>query len=874
MRKKLSVLLPVFMACLTIVTFAWSGVSEAKRAVLENGLEIVFIENHASPIVSSNVIVKAGVSTEPSDMNGVSHFLEHLLFNGTKRRTQKELYDEVDFYGAYNNAFTREDYTAFQMIIASPFLEKGLDIQADMLFSSTIPEDKFEKEKRIVIEEIGKDQGNPDYLAELFFKEKAFQGTPYSRPILGTVQSVSDMKREEVIRYYKQHYVPNNMILFLFGDFETDQALKLIEKYFGEIPSSKIEEKVQPTLLLKRTTNLYRNKMETSRNYLEIVIKAPNLNSEDFFAFYLLISVLSDGEDSRLHRSLKGRAEPLVFRFSLGHSIYGNDGLLHFSASIPETLPPEKAVGAYFKELQKVGEEGITARELEKAQKDFKASEIFLQEQLHYYVAVRGQWLAFAKPGFLKNFLSLIEHQDLNNVNAVARKYLKELVPVITISGPKQEKNAIEEYEVPSYQPEEVPASAEHIKRKILDNGMTVIAKREAASEIFAVHLLMKNRSANEAEGKTGIADFTHRMLTKGTILMDSVELSEAMKEIGARVKSIDSPYIPYDNYYTSSYYSYIRFETLSEHYLKGLKLLKEIAFHPSFPEEEVGKVASEMENLIKKNEEKVSAKSRNMFMSRVFGPSKLGNSVYGDIETISSINKEDLFSFHHKYFSPQNILVTIVSNVPVEEVMKKMEELFGTIKRYEGEVATMPKIPPTRKGERSEFEGGQRQSYIYAGYLFSLDQEDIPALTAANAILSDRMAFQLREKKGFAYRVGSYIRHYGDSGLFFALMGTKQENLENAIDGILDQIDSFSDSDFLEKEVEKTINSLIGRNAMRRISGINRAYFLGLSEFQGRGYGSELNFINRLRAVDVGQIKKVARKYFDTSKIILVIAK
>ncbi len=879
MKKRFSILISILIVNFIVIPSVWSKVSEVKQSVcetrqlLENGLEIIFVENHGSPIISSNVIVKTGLSNESHEMNGVSHFLEHLLFNGTARRTQKELYDEVDFYGAYNNAFTREDYTCFQMIIASSFLEKGLDIQSDMLFHSTFPEDKFEKEKGIIIEEIGKDRGNPDYLAQLFLRERVFQKTPYSRPVLGTVKTISAMKREDVISYYKEHYVPNNMILFLFGDFDSKKAVKLIEKYFGGIPFSKIEEKAKPSITYLRKNNLYRNKMETGRNYLDILTKAPDLSSDEFFPFYILISILSQGEDSRLHIHLKGEEEHFVFQFSLDHAVYGKDGLLHFSASIPESISAKKVMEIYFKELQKVAEEGITSEELAKAKQDIKATEIYLQEQLHYYVAMRGQWLASSKPGFLKNFLRMVENQDVASVNAVARKYLMKIIPLITISGLNQENEVAEKYEVSSYRRDEVEVIAEDVKKKVLNNGMTIIVKCEDTSRIFAVHLLMKNRSFHEPEGKAGIADFTHRMLMKGTTLMDSIDLSEEMKEIGARIKIVDNAFIPYDDYYTTSQYSYIRFETLSEHYVRGLKLLKEIVFHPAFPESEISKVASEIGNIIKRNEEKVSEKAGNFFLSKVFGSSKLGNSVYGNRKTIASISRDDLLSFHQKYFSPQNIIVSIVSNIPVEKVMVRMDEIFSKIKSRHIELADAPKTWPTSKSNRFELKGGKQQSFIYAGYLFHIDEREIPALSVANAILSERMAFQLREKQGLAYRVGCSIKYYGDFGLFFASMGTRAQNLNEAVDGILDQIESFAKADFPEKEIEKTINSLIGRYAMRRISGINRAYFLGLSEFQGRGYNYDLDFINKLKTIQEDQIRKVARKYFDASKIILVIA-
>ncbi len=881
MFKKILFLFFASVFCLTGARSVLFAANEATTGKLDNGLEIILVENHASPIVSCNVFVKAGVSTEPPDMNGVSHFLEHLLFNGTQRRSQKELYDEVDFYGAYNNAFTREDYTGFQMIIASPFLEKGLDIQSDMLFYSTIPEDKYEKEKGIVIEEIGKDRGNPDYLANLYFKEKAFSGTPYSRPILGTVQSISDMKRDDVLRYYKSHYVPNNMILFLFGDFKPEEALELINHYFGAVESSKVEKEAEARISFKQDKNFYRNKMETGRSYLDVLVPAPFIRSEKFFPFTILISVLSEGEDSRLHKSLKMGQEPLVYQYSLDHINYGEEGLLHFSASIPEAVSPDEVAKVFFKELQNTAHYGISAEELKIAQKSFKASEIYLQEQLHYYVMMRAEWLAHAQAEFLKSFLQMIENQNLQEVNATAKEYFGKMTPVITVSSPQQEKEVVDKYEIPPYETKSAMDASKDRERRVLDNGMTIITKREPSTQIFAIHLLMKNRALNEPEGKTGIADFTHRMFLKGTALMDSADLAVAMKEIGAKAKVVDNPYIPYDDYYTSPLYSYIRFEILSENHIQGLKLLKEIVFHPSFLESEISTVTREMGNVIKKNQESLAAKTKDDFLFNMFSMTKpgnsvtkLGNSVYGSLETVSSITKQDLFSFHQRYFSPENMIVSIVSDIPVERVMKNMEEIFGTIKRYEEGKITMPAIPPTPAPKRMGMAGGEQQSYLYAGYLTQMDTDDLTALSVANSILSDRLAFQLRERQGLAYRVGSTVKLYGNAVLFYSFIGTRPENIDKAEEGILKEIASFADSELAEKELEKTINSMIGRHAMRRVPGINRAYFMGLAEFQGLGYTHDLGFVDRMKGINKDQIKKVAKKYFDTSRIILLIAR
>ncbi|MEW5806684.1 MAG: pitrilysin family protein [Acidobacteriota bacterium] len=872
--KKITPLAFAVVLLLSLTSSIHAGIAEVRRAKLKNGLEVILIENPGSLVVSSSVFIRAGVSTENPGMNGASHLLEHLLFNGTERRTQKELYDETDFYGMNNNAFTREDYTCFQMIVPSHYLEKGFDIQSDMLFHSTMPEENFEKEKKIVLEEIGKDRGNPDYLAELFFIGKTFEGTPYSKPVLGTTESITAMKRDGVFRYYKEYYVPNNMILFLIGDFHGEEALKMIERYFGSVSTAKFKEIAIADFPWKREKNLFRGKLGTGRNYLDIVTEAPDLSSQDFHAFQILISTLSEGEDSRLYKILMAQEQPLVLDFSLNHATYGGKGFLRFSATLPENGVPEKAAEAYLQELQRAATEGITEEEIEEGKKDLKVAEIYQGEQFHYYSMIRGEWITFGGPGFLGRYLETIGKQDAVSVNEAAKKYWSNPSPIVTIVGPGQKDGATARWESPVYQTSAVPVSGEEVRKEVLDNGMTIIVRRDRTSEIFALHLLMKNRSANEPEGKMGIADFTHRMLLKGNTLMDSADISEAMKGIGARIKVVDDPFIPYDDYYTTQHYSYIRFETLPENHRKGLKLLKEIVFHPSFPESEMGKVAAEMKDLIGKNEEKVSSRARNQFLSKAFEGSYLGNSIYGRVDSISFITSDDLASFHRKYFSPHNIIVSIVSDLPVEDVLREMKEIFGDLQRHEGEVLGTSAVQPTMKSGRLEIKGGKEQSYIYAGYLFRVEETDIPALTIANALLSDRMAFHLREKLGMAYAVGSSISYYGDTGLFLASMGTRPDNVEDAVQGILGVIDSLDDSKLADREVEKTVNSMIGRAVMRRIPGINRAYFMGLSEFQGRGYDFDLESIKRMKEVDVDAVKKAAGRYLSTSNIIVIVAK
>jgi hypothetical protein len=211
--------LSVVLAVAAVFLPASAAAIRIEEIRLPNGLRLLHGESHASGLVASAVLVGAGAARR-WEMNGAAHFLEHLLFNGTLSRTQEELYRDTDLLGAYSNATTRRDHVAYLMVLGGEDLERGLEIQADMLFNSTLPAEKFEKERGIILEEIAKDRSNPIHLAEENLDRVLASGTAEELPILGTVESIRALSRDQVLAYYRRYYQPSNMTLLVLGDFE------------------------------------------------------------------------------------------------------------------------------------------------------------------------------------------------------------------------------------------------------------------------------------------------------------------------------------------------------------------------------------------------------------------------------------------------------------------------------------------------------------------------------------------------------------------------------------------------------------------------------------------------------------------------------
>ena len=260
---------------------------------LLNGVEVVLVEA-PTPLVASLVLVKTGSSDETEANAGVSHLLEHVLFDGTARRSKEELFREVYGMGGYLNGFTSEEYTGFILMAHPDFLDKMLDIQSDILFHSLFDAEKLEVTKGVVIEEIRQALTNPSEREADLHKARLYRGTSYAHPVLGSEQVIRRLSRDEILAYYRAHYVPNNLMLVLIGPMGTQEALAKISKVFG---SEAPQPLVPPPGALPappRRAEVYVEETPATRKKLILSLIVPATEQEQYPAWELLAGLLDD----------------------------------------------------------------------------------------------------------------------------------------------------------------------------------------------------------------------------------------------------------------------------------------------------------------------------------------------------------------------------------------------------------------------------------------------------------------------------------------------------------------------------------------------------------------------------------------------------
>jgi predicted Zn-dependent peptidase len=873
MKERLAGLVTV-IAVTTLLVCPLPALAGYHEEFLDNGLRVILLEHHANPMVSSAVIVSAGLIDETAATNGASHYLEHLLFNGTETRTQRELYDDVDLLGAYNNATTREDHTLFTFLVQKEFAAEGLEIQADMLFHSILPEDKFDKERGIVLEEIAKSRADPGYLAGLEFRAFAYGGTPLERPVLGTEGSIEGMKRDAVHSYYKSRYVPGNMTLVVMGDFEIPGMMATVKKTFGAPPKSGSPPAATGSWPARPEKNLRTVPLEAGRTYIRAGMPLP-LSPHDprMPAVELLVSALAAGKDAPLDLELTSGAEPLALSFSLGVGHRASPlTTLDFDAAIPTGSDPAPLLDALARGLRSLGPGSPARDRIATLRSAARADEVLIGDKIHYWAMLRAHYLVDPPEGYLRDRIDIYDRVDDQALDRAAEVLRNALAGArVVVAGPDLAES--QATWSPDTDPVEMASASGQGVSTTLANGLEVGFQRNDDSQVFAVHLMFRPRSASEPEGREGLADFLHRVLLRGTLVRDRAALDAAFTSLGAEIKLHDAAWIPYDDYYTTAAFSFARLEMPADRWEAGLRLLGEMVRYPKLAALDVDAVRAEMQDVRKRGLESPSSVGRGELRSLIAPGHPLSKPVQGTADSLEAITVEELGEFHDAYVSGKRIILTGTGPVAPDRFLRAVEDVFGDLPAGEAPPETPP-APPTAPGLVHTDDEGREQAYLSLGYLFDSEPDDRAALAVAGAMLSDRLSFTLREERGLAYSMGASIGPWGGRMMLGIGMGTRPDNVDEALEGLKQGLREFVESEPDSTEVRKAANALRGRLLMRRMSRVNQSYYAALERLEGRPPGDDRRQIDALLEVTPADVHRVAREYLDPARLATVVVR
>ena len=901
----------LFIACFAL--FPLVGDSTAEEVVFENGFTAILIENHGAPMIGSSVIVRAGSIQEDASINGISHMLEHLLFNGTTTRTQEALYAEQARFGIYNNAHTSQTYTNYIVLAERDHFQKAIDIQADMLFHSVIPQGKFEKEKGIVLNEIAKDWASPRYWATEQFRRTFYKGTPYNLTVLGTPASIRRMTRTQVLDYYHTYYVPNNMTAVIVGDFERDQMVALLRKHFGVHPPGLLpvvqRHEIDMTVFETQTIS----RMAVSSPYLTMGFLAPPLGSPDYYP----MSIFTHLAQRNVRRLLDGKlaivGKKPIENIGLDYVANRDFGVLQVTAILQEGEDPASVIQALRAVLPQAGISLHNEHAIADLGTELKVQALSLLEKPHYYGMMKAEAITNGGWQFAKSYSEKISTVSPMRLGSVATRVFatpKDFASII-LPGPETLEERVptisSQYYVRATRVDDYSTSSltrvnawtskqlgssirkknsdvvwapsasgqlntQDTKRIQLNNGLVVHIDSNEDSAIFAMHVLAKHRSWSEPAGKEGIGDLLHTLLEYGTEALNRGSFENELAQIGAIIKTRDSDAIPFDDYYHSRLYSYIRLSTIDEFAYQGIQLLAQIVTQPRWRKTEIEAARRQVLARIAARDSHPSKRAESLLYQEIFKNNTRANSIEGTKESIESITIEDLKKFHAQYFSSQNIVLSVATGLPSKSLITLIEKAFRGLPIRTAITPPSAEIPLTRHEKEIRERLGASQSYIRLGTVFSFQPTDQPALTVLNAILSNQLSFVLREQQGLSYLAGSSISFMGTKAMLEVNLGTTPETLKTALDSLDEELRGFPQIHINQETIERVVNARNARHLMRRLTRINQTYRSGLAEFIGDHPGWASSSPEELKQVTAEDVTRVLKTYIANREFVKVI--
>ena len=417
MFKKVFLLLIVYL-------FTFCSVFSADISVfrLPNGQTVIIQEIHDNKLVTIDTWVKTGSINEDDKNNGVSHFLEHLFFKGTKKHPTGEFDKILESKGAIVNAATSKDFTHYYITVASNFFDTAMDLHSDMLTNPQIPRKELEKERKVVLEEISKDSNTPQKMIYDNLNDMLYITHPYKRKVIGTENIISTISREEILDYFNKFYSPSNMITIVVGDIDTQKALQKITSCFNteyKKPTKTFYKKEHCLNSQKRNIQY----IDTEVGYMLIGFRGVDIKNCDTYALDVLAQVLGGGKSSKLYKNIKEQKN-LAYSISAANGSFGDDGIFYISANFNPTLL-EKVEKSIFDEIEYIKKYGITDEELNSAISMLEQETFYSREstsdistQLGYITTLTGSI------DFYNNYVSNIKKVTAKEVKDVAQKYL------------------------------------------------------------------------------------------------------------------------------------------------------------------------------------------------------------------------------------------------------------------------------------------------------------------------------------------------------------------------------------------------------------------------------------------------------------------
>ena len=874
-------------------------ITNIKEYKLANGLKVLLKQNDSIPLVTFSIWYKVGSRNEVDGIRGLAHFLEHMMFKGTKKFKKGEISETIQNLGGVFNAFTSQDGTAYYETISPEYLEKVIQIESDRMKGSLLREEELNLERTVVLSELEGGLNDPATLLNQELRYETYEKNPYKYPIIGYEKDIKNIDSRIMRDFYKKFYNPNNATIILVGDFKEISALKLIEKYFGEIKNnSPSSSTIIPSDKEQNTEKRIKVKRSGSYKLLQIAYHITNGSHKDIYPLNIIEEILIGGKKSCLNKALIEKG--LVTDIAGGAEVYRDPGLFSILLSLTPKATHKQVEKIILNELDKLIKDPPSEEEITAAKNRIRATYLFSLDGTYNGVVNLGsfelisdwkqalEWTDKISKVTEKEIASTLKHyftkenRTIGYFIPIIRKGEKYITQPLNITTTQHYQNVEpgtknrEMLQKPGLPTATFNSTSFKYKKIKLKDGSVLIVSKNIDLPISYITGVIKGGSSSVPKKYDWECQIITRTIEKGSKNHTKEEIEHFLDNTGSQIEfACDTESVKFS------------LSSLNEKLDETVNFLLDLLMNPTFPEEEISKEKNKLiAEIIESKDSTYEIASRKL--SQIIYPKDHPYYTHSFEEDISNIKKVDvkkLHKIHNEIVKKNKSIISLVSNLndkELNQIINRLENVLnnGTTKE-DGNI----NIPNTIIREVPETESlyvkDKSQSDVFLGHAGNIKRTDpdFYKINIANYILggsplSSHLAKRVRDNSGLVYHVHSYINATLGKGEFGIYFGSNNSNVDKAIELIRDEINSFIKTGVSEEELQKAKKSLIDSFISRNLSNYKAICntLAGIEYFNlGENYIS--NYPKIINSLKRNEINEAIKKYIFPDKLNISIA-
>jgi len=839
--------------------FSGNYFSRINTFSLDNGLRIFVNQKHDAPTVSIQCFVATGSVHEADFLGcGLSHFLEHMLFQGCDGYPGQSAANTVNNLGGSVNAYTSYDHTVYYINLPSEHSETGIDILAKMLSTPEFPKEKFLSEKDVILRERDMGRDRPEYmLAEKLWKT-VFLTHPVRHPIIGYHEKIEQVSRDIMFEYYQQRYSPERTFFVISGDVKTQAVLEMLEKRLSSWRHGNIYEPPlpqEPIQIGLRSNNCF---FEDPLARLAIASRIPSAANSDIPALDLISAILGQGKSARLIKSLQHEKELAI---NVGAFTYAPNfsGVSAISATTtPEKLPALE--NALLEELQSLRKNSVTDEELKREKNQHMADYIRVLRSNNGIANIIGDAvLAYGDPSMADHYIKLLNKVTTENIKETADKYFgEEQLNIVRQISPKDAKTK---------KVNKQTTKQKTAEKSVLKSKARLITLSDKSFPLVDICLISLGGNIIETTDNAGISRLMAKLLSTGTKSHSEEKFNDIIDD-----NAIDFSINSGNNTF------FIKLNCMRDKVDIAVKLLKEILSEASFRKKQFAREQHNTLQMLKTRAQDPNGAAVDKMYELLYDGHPHALPRDGSLESISNLTPESLKDFYNKQFIASKTIIGIAGDISKEDALTVAKSLDKAIPWNKTSTANLPEKPVfPKKDIMAKIELPRDQiKVVYAVPTcnhHSSDRFAFDILQQALNGLSSKLFKDIREDKGLAYSTGAMFGSGLHSGFTAFYAGTSSQSVPQVIELLTKERERLAQSGLTQDEFDAA-QARVLFNYSSLMSNNNALLFNSmLEEFYDNGYKKPWHTPEIIQKLTLEQVNTVFKKYFTDAKGVYITA-